>query len=105
MTDKILVFTTAASKDEAHQIGHALVERFLAACVNVVPRVQSIYRWEGKIEEAEEWLLVIKTTRDAFSHVRAAILELHSYQTPECVSISIDDGSPEYLGWIGQSIK
>ncbi len=105
MTDKILVLTTAGSKDEARKIGHALVERFLAACVNVVPRVQSIYRWEGKIEEAEEWLLVIKTTHDAFSRVQTAILELHSYQTPECVSISIDDGSTEYLGWIGQSVK
>ncbi len=66
MTDKILVLTTAGSKDEARRIGRALVERLLAACVNIVPQVGSIYRWEGEIEEAEEWLLIIKTTGTAF---------------------------------------
>jgi periplasmic divalent cation tolerance protein len=105
MTDKILVLTTAASKDEARKIGRLLVERLLAACVNIVPQVGSIYRWEGEIEEAEEYLLIIKTTRSAFERVRAAILELHSYEVPECISISIDDGSVGYLSWIGQSVK
>ena len=70
MTDKILVLTTAGSKDEARKIGRALVERLLAACVNVVPQVGSIYRWEGEIEEAEEWLLIVKTTQAAFERVR-----------------------------------
>jgi len=105
MTDKILVLTTVGSKDEARKIGRALVERFLAACVNVVPQVGSIYRWEGEIEEAEEWLLIVKTTRAAFERVREAIVELHSYEVPECVSVAIDDGSVGYLGWIGQSVK
>lgn len=105
MTDKIVVLTTASSKEEAHKIGRTLVERLLAACVNVVPQVISIYRWEGEIEEAEEWLLVVKTTRGAFERVREAIKELHSYDAPECISISIDEGSVEYLGWIGQSVK
>jgi periplasmic divalent cation tolerance protein len=105
MTDKILVLTTAGSKDEARKIGRALVERLLAACVNIVPQVGSIYRWEGEIEEAVEWLLIVKTTQTAFERVRAAILELHSYDLPECVCVSIEDGSLEYLSWIGQSVK
>src|ERR1700687_2214496 len=100
MTDKILVLTTAGSRDEARKIGRLLVERLLAACVNIVPQVGSIYRWAGEIEEAEEYLLIIKTTRRAFETVRAAILELHSYEVPECTSISIDDGSVGYLSWI-----
>jgi periplasmic divalent cation tolerance protein len=105
MTDKILVLTTAGSKDEARRIGRALVERLLAACVNIVPQVGSIYRWEGEIEEAEEWLLIIKTTGTAFERVRDAIVELHSYDVPECISVSIEDGSVGYLSWIGQSVK
>jgi periplasmic divalent cation tolerance protein len=105
MTDKILVLTTAGSQDEARKIGRALVDRLLAACVNIVPQVTSIYRWEGEIEEAQEWLLIVKTTQAAFERVREAILELHSYDLPECVSGSIDDGNVAYLSWIGQSVK
>ncbi len=105
MTDKILVLTTAGSKEEARKIGRALVERLLAACVNIVPQVGSIYRWEGEVEEAEEWLLIIKTTRSAFERVRDAIKELHSYDVPECVTVSIDSGSMEYLNWLGESVK
>jgi len=105
MTDKILVLTTVGSKDEARKIGRALVERRLAACVNLVPQVRSIYRWKGQIEEAEEWLLILKTTRAAFEWVREAILELHSYEVPECISISVEDGSAEYLQWISDSVK
>jgi len=105
MTDKILVLTTAGSKEEARKIARVLVERLLAACVNVVPQVTSIYRWEGEIEEAEEFLLVVKTTRAAFERVREAILELHSYDVPECISVAIDGGSVGYLSWIGQSVK
>jgi periplasmic divalent cation tolerance protein len=105
MTDKILVLATASSKDEARKIARDLVERLLAACVNIVPQVGSIYRWEGEVEEAEEWLLIIKTTRPAFERVRDAIKELHSYDVPECVCVSIEEGSVEYLSWIGQSVK
>ncbi|HEX3354377.1 MAG TPA: divalent-cation tolerance protein CutA [Terriglobales bacterium] len=105
MTDKILVLTTAGSKEEARKIGRTLVERLLAACVNVVPQVTSIYRWEGEIEEGEEFLLVVKTTRAAFERVREAILELHSYEVPECICVAIDNGSVGYLSWIGQSVK
>jgi periplasmic divalent cation tolerance protein len=105
MTDKILVLTTASSKDEARKIARALVERLLAACVNIVPQVDSIYRWEGEVEEGEEWLLIVKTTRPAFERVRDTIKELHSYDVPECICLSIEEGSVEYLSWIGQSVK
>jgi periplasmic divalent cation tolerance protein len=105
MTDKILVLTTAGSRDEASKMGRALVERFLAACVNIVPHVGSIYRWHGEVEEAEEWLLIVKTTRARFEPVREAILELHSYDVPECISVVIDDGSVGYLNWLGVSVK
>jgi periplasmic divalent cation tolerance protein len=105
MTDKILVLTTAGSNDEARKIARLLVDRLLAACVNIIPQVGSIYRWEGEIEEAQEWLLVIKTTRATFERVRDAINELHSYEVPECISVSIENGSMGYLTWVGESVK
>jgi len=105
MTDKKLVLTTAGSQEEAQKIAQALVERRLAACVNVVPRIRSIYRWQDKVEDAEEWLLVIKTTGAAFGRVRDAIAELHSYELPECICVGIEDGSAEYLKWIAESVE
>lgn len=104
MIDKRIVMTTAGSVDEARRIAEGLIERKLAACVNIVPKIVSIYRWKGKVEEAEEWLLWIKTAA-AFERVRDAILEMHSYELPECLSISIEDGSPEYLNWLVDSVK
>ena len=104
MTDKVLVLTTAGSEMEAQKIAQALVERRLAACVNIVPRIQSVYRWEGKVEKAEEYLLLIKTSTIREEHVRAAIRELHSYELPECISIPIAGGSAEYLRWLSDSV-
>ena len=105
MTDKRIVLTTAGSQDEARKIASALVERRLAACVNIVALVESVYRWQGKVENAQEWLLIIKTTAQAFSKVREAICELHSYDLPECVLLSIEDGSKAYLEWIAESVE
>jgi periplasmic divalent cation tolerance protein len=105
MTDKVLVLTTAGNEGEARKIAHELVERQLAACVNIVPRIQSVYRWEGKVETAEEYLLVIKTTKSRSAEVQSAIRELHSYDLPEYVVISMDDGGPEYLKWIEDSVR
>jgi periplasmic divalent cation tolerance protein len=102
MTDKRIVMTTAGSRDEARRIAEALVDRKLAACVNIITKVVSIYRWKGKVEEAEEWMLLIKTA-SKFAPVRDAILEMHSYELPECLSISIEEGSPEYLKWLEDS--
>ena len=104
MTDKVLVLTTAGNQSEAQKIARELVARRLAACVNIIPRIQSVYRWKGKIENAEEFLLIIKTTKARSADVQAAIRELHSYDLPECIVISIEDGSAEYLKWIEDSV-
>ena len=104
MTDKRIVLTTAGSEEEARKIASHLVQHRLAACVNIVPHITSIYRWQGKVEEAGEWLLIVKTTAAAFSSVRDAIAELHAYQLPECVCLAVEDGSESYLEWVGESV-
>lgn len=104
MTDKRIVLTTTGSEEEARKIAQALVERRLAACVNIVGPIHSVYRWKGAVESAPEHLLIIKTTSAAFPHVRDAIRELHSYELPECVMLSLEAGSEEYLKWIGDSV-
>lgn len=105
MTDQRIVLTTAGSEEEAQKIARHLVEQRAAACVNVVPQVASIYRWQGKVEESREWLLIIKTTAAAFGQVREVIADLHSYELPECVCLTIEDGSPAYLEWIAESVS
>jgi len=105
MTDKRIVLTTCGSWEEARKIGHALVERRLAACVNIVPQIESVYRWQGKVETATECLLAIKTTAGMFARLRDALHELHSYETPECIALAIEDGSVAYLEWIGDSVR
>ena len=104
MTDKRIVLTTTGSVEEARKIAGSLVERQLAACVNILPRIESIYRWQGKVESAQEWLLLIKTNAEKFAAVRDAVRELHSYDLPECIAINIEDGSAEYLQWIEDSL-
>jgi periplasmic divalent cation tolerance protein len=100
-----IVLTTAGSKSEAQQIAQRLVELRLAACVNVVGPVASVYRWKDEIENAEEWLLLVKTTEAAFPKVQEAIRELHSYELPECLVVTAEGGSAEYLAWIGQNVE
>ena len=103
MTNARIVLTTAGSQEEARKIAHALVEHRLAACVNILPQVGSIYRWQGKIETAEEWLLLIKTQAELFDRVCDAVKELHSYDLPECVMLEVTAGSQEYLDWIAEN--
>jgi periplasmic divalent cation tolerance protein len=105
MTEARIVLTTAGSQEEARKIAHALIERRLAACVNIVPQIESIYRWQGKVENATEWLLVIKTQASVFAQVRDAIRELHSYELPECLVLEITDGSTDYLSWIAGTVS
>jgi periplasmic divalent cation tolerance protein len=103
MSNARIVLTTAGSPDEARKLAHALVERRLAACVNIVPQIESVYRWQGKVETATEWLLVIKTQAGCFERVRDAVKELHSYDLPECVMLEVAAGSSEYLQWIADN--
>lgn len=105
MTSYRIILTTCGSAEEAQRIARALVERRLAACVNIVPRIESHYRWQGKVESAQEWLLVIKTARTHTSRVAAVLRELHSYELLECLELAIDGGSREYLQWMGASLK
>jgi periplasmic divalent cation tolerance protein len=104
MSNARIVLTTAGSHEEARKLAQALVERRLAACVNIVPRIESVYRWQGKVESAEEWLLIIKTQTEAFERVRDAIKELHSYELPECVMLDISAGHQGYLEWIAENV-
>lgn len=104
MTDKLLVLTTCGSQEESRQIAHGLVERRLAACVNIIPQIESVYRWKGEVETATEWLLLIKTTSAAFAQLCDAVRTLHSYDVPECISLAVDDGNAAYLDWIAGSI-
>jgi periplasmic divalent cation tolerance protein len=105
MTDKRVVLTTCGSSEEAHRIAQELVERRLAACVNIIPEIESVYRWKDEIETATEFLLVIKTTVAAVERLRDALRELHSYELPECAQIVIEDGSAAYLEWISESVR
>ena len=103
MTNARIILTTAGSQEEADKIAHALVERRLAACVNIVPQIKSVYPWQGKVETAQEWLLMIKTQVEFFERVRDVVKELHSYDLPECVMLEVSAGSQEYLDWIAKN--
>lgn len=104
MTDNRIVLTTAGSQAEALKIAHHLVESRLAACVNIVAPVESVYRWQDKVETSQEWLLLVKTTAHRFPAVRDAIGEIHSYTLPECVALTIENGSLQYLKWLAESV-
>jgi len=86
--------------ERATSLARALVDEGLAACVNVVPGVRSIYRWEGKVEEADEVLCLIKTRAEIFDRLRRRVAELHPYDVPEILSFAVDEGSPAYLDWV-----
>ena len=104
MTDKIVVLTTCASVEEAEKIARALVSKKMAACVNVLPSVRSIYRWKGEVEDAQETQLVIKSSRGLFDQVRAEIEKLHSYELAEVIALPIVDGSDGYLEWLAREL-
>ena len=104
MTDKIVVLSTCGSAEEAVRIAQALVEKKLAACVNVTPAVRSFYRWKGVIEDEQESLLVIKSSRGLFDQLRVEIEKLHSYEVPEVIAVPIVDGSEGYLEWLEREL-
>jgi periplasmic divalent cation tolerance protein len=96
----VVILSTAGSAEEAGRIARGLVERRLAACVNCVSGVRSVYRWEGKLCDEGEWMLVIKTRRKLAGSVVEAIRELHSYECPEAVVLPVQGGNPAYLKWV-----
>lgn len=103
-TDCVQVLTTAGSEEEAGLIAGVLVEKRLAACVQVVGPIVSRYRWQGQIEEAREWQCLVKTTAAAYEAVEAAIREVHSYDEPEIIATPIVAGSSGYLAWIDENV-
>lgn len=104
MTDKIVVFSTCDSEEQAVGIARHLVEQRLAACVNIVPGMRSIYRWKEQVEDAAEWLLVIKSRRELLPALRAEIEKKHSYEVPEVLALPVVDGSAGYLAWLDREL-
>ena len=100
-----LVWITASTDEEALRLAEGLLKDHLAACVNCIPKVQSHYWWKGRIEHSSETLLIVKTTLQAVPYVIRRVKELHSYSTPEIISCTITEGSPEYLKWLNESVK
>ena len=105
MTGAVLVLSAVGTREEAERIAQALVTERLAACVNVVPGVASIYRWKGAVQKEDELLLVIKTRAEAVEALRARLVALHSYDLPEVVVIAIAGGHPPYLDWIAEGVR
>jgi periplasmic divalent cation tolerance protein len=100
-----IVLTTTANAEEAARLGRTLVEEGLAGCATLIPGVESIYRWEGKVETATETLLLLKTGAEQIAALEARLHQLHSYQTPEFLVLKVDAGSRAYLEWLGTSLS
>lgn len=105
MSDYLLVITTIDDPEAARRLAKSLVEGRAAACVNIVPSVLSVYRWKGEVEEGNEYLLLMKTTEDAFEALSKAVSELHPYDLPELIALPVESGSRGYLEWIRGSVS
>lgn len=104
MTDKIVVFSACDSEEQAARVARALVEQRLAACVNIVPGARSIYRWKGQVEDASEWLLIIKSRRGLMDQLRVTMGKIHTYEVPELLAVPVVDGSEAYLVWLDREL-
>jgi periplasmic divalent cation tolerance protein len=104
MTDKIVVHCTCSSADEAGRIARRVVELRLAACAAITPQVRSVYRWQGAIEDSEEFAIAFKTRRDLFPALAAEIRRLHSYEVPEIIAVPVVDGAEPYLLWMDREL-
>jgi periplasmic divalent cation tolerance protein len=102
MTDALLVLTTLPTADAAAQVAKAVVGERLAACANILPALRSIYRWEDKIQDENEVLVLLKTQKTHLARLTARILELHPYEVPEVLAIPVEQGHPAYLEWIAR---
>lgn len=105
MGDFVVVYVTVGSSAEADRLARALIEDRLAACVNHIKPVQSIYRWQGEVEQGEEELMIIKTKRDLFAPLERRVRELHSYSVPEIIALPILEGSEGYLKWLEEQLR
>jgi periplasmic divalent cation tolerance protein len=105
MPSALLVLTNVPSQALARDIAQQLVEKRLAACVNIMPVMQSIYRWQGQVEHAEEVALFIKTGSERYAEVEQTIAAMHPYDVPEIIALPITDGLPGYLDWIAQEVR
>ena len=105
MTEGLVVLITAPSQEKAAELGRAVVEERLAACANLVPGVRSIYRWEGKVCDDAEVLLVLKTRRELFERLEARVKALHPYSVPEIIGLPIEAGHAPYLKWIADAVS
>jgi periplasmic divalent cation tolerance protein len=105
MPEFVVVLVTCGSEEEALKIAHSLVENRLAACVNLVSPVRSIYRWEGKIWDEKEWILIIKTQRGSFKKLERKVKSLHSYAVPEIIGLPVVEGASSYLKWLKEMTK
>jgi periplasmic divalent cation tolerance protein len=105
MAEARIILTTVGEKETADKIAAGLVERRLAACVNIVGPIQSVYRWQGKVETATEFLLIIKTTAEQASRLESVFKEIHPYELPEHVEVSVEGGSETYLDWIAGEVS
>jgi len=103
--EAIVVFMTAASGEEAARLADMLIGAHLAACVQILPEMESVYRWQGKIERQAETLLLAKTTRSKFEELEREVRALHSYETPEIIALPIVAGSRPYLEWLSAGVK
>jgi periplasmic divalent cation tolerance protein len=104
MSEAVVVFCTCGDSGEAQRIARDLVEARLAACVNILPSIQSVYRWRGEVETAQEVLLFIKTLAARFPELQQRIIHLHSYETPEIIAVPVSAGLDKYLGWIAGNV-
>lgn len=104
-TAALIVLSTFADVETARRAAHALVEERLAACANIVPQVESIYRWQDKIESNAEVLVIFKTTRDCHPKFEQRLRALHPYEVPEIVALEISTALPAYLDWLGESVS
>ncbi len=102
--EAIVVYITISNEEEAVRIAHTLVKERLCACVNILPSVRSIYTWQGKIEDEQELLMILKTTRGCFEKLCAQVKEMHSYTVPEIIAMPIIAGSEDYLSWLKSSV-
>ncbi|HEV8203144.1 MAG TPA: divalent-cation tolerance protein CutA [Pyrinomonadaceae bacterium] len=105
VSDAIVVFMTASNGEEAARLADMLVGSHLAACVQILPEMESVYRWQGKIERAAEILLLAKTTKSKFEELEREVRALHSYDTPEIIAVPVVAGSASYVDWLIESTK